>query len=224
MKEYLIDIEKAVKAPHAEYFFRLLLALNDLSSAHQARHYLSSCADMPDRVSKGITGYLCRVQIAHLVEAYIAFVEKVPTRTKPGSNESVATFLRKHPKLGPLFADLESVLKESGFKDIKNLRNTFVFHYNYKEHGQDTMNAVNAILSSKQHNARNSGLMVYDGQSLTDRFVIADNIANAGWKMLSGLPEDLDFESDPLAMEHRVFEEGVSCIYQIWILRHSGMD
>ncbi len=75
---YRFDLERARKALFCEYFIRLAQPINDLLSIQQ----LASIerAKMPHHVDVGLGTYLTKLQAAHLIEAYIAFVEKVQPR------------------------------------------------------------------------------------------------------------------------------------------------
>jgi hypothetical protein len=85
------------------------------------------------------------------------------------------------------------LIKQSDFTSIRKLRNTFVFHYNYRDNSLDTQKALEALLEKAQQCPSGSeNLIVRTANPLTSRFFVADELAIAGWKLIVGLPQCFD--------------------------------
>lgn len=178
---YRFDLNKAVSTPYCDYFLRLAVALNDLLSVQQLLHL--DLSSQPSHVRTGLGTYLTKLHAGHIVEAYIAFVEKIRPNKKLGTSD-LYRFLTSSDNLKNSFSQLETILMDKRFRSLRQVRNSFAFHFNYEDDGQDTMDAVASILSTDADDP-DIGLIIHNSDFLTDRFSFADHIVIAGWLNLA---------------------------------------
>jgi hypothetical protein len=210
LHEYQINLAEALNVDHSSYMFRLLIALNDLLSIH----YLSSCFgkfDSPVAMQNGIESYLIRMLRCHIVEAYIAFVEKI--QNNPA--DPVLEYLCTDDDLKKQFEALDNIrLENKHFKAMRAIRNSFGFHYNYRDHGEDTRKALDRLLQVAKSERSNGGedlividphslLILKDDYVLQTRFVCADRLVNEGMAMLAGLDELVNHNINPSSVEFK---------------------
>lgn len=213
LNDYRISLARAIKVTHKSYMFRLLIALNDLLSIH----YLSSHFETfkaPVYMRNGIESYLVRMLRCHIVEAYIAFIQKIhPYRGRPA--DPVLEYIRADRDLKRHFDALDDIqANDKHFKAMKRIRNSFGFHYNYKDYGEDTDHALERLLRVAKSERSNGGedliiidpnslLVLKDDYILQTRFVCADRLVNEGMAMLAELDELANHNEHPASIEFK---------------------
>lgn len=187
MSTYKIDLEAAKNSEHSEYMFRLMFALNDLLSARQI---ISLTGRIKTARKDALVSYAIRLFIAHLVEACIAFIEKVRPSREGKPRHAVYDFIAKDPGSFALFKELDAQMRTADFSKLRDLRDYFIFHYNYEDNGSETAKALEA-LTYKFENCP-SGLenrIDRTTNPITTRFYVADELVNVAWRMTVGVPE-----------------------------------
>lgn len=182
MGHYRFDLRKALSTAHCQYFLRLAMALNDLLSVQQLMHL--DLSNQTSQVSTGLGIYLTKLHAGHVVESYIAFVEKIRPSKKTSGGSDLYQFLISNDRLKDSFCELERILEDKRFISLRRVRNSFAFHFNYENDGKDTMEAVTAMLASRNKNKDpepDVGLIIRTQNFLTDRFYFADDLVVAGW-------------------------------------------
>lgn len=185
VRVYRFDLKRAAEAPNCQYFMRLAQSVNDLLSIQQLLDVDKSA--MSSQVQDGLKIYLLRLHASHLVEAFIAFVEKAP-------HKGVIDFIEVRESLDTLFVQLQKTSKDKRFKNLRRLRNSFSFHYDYEQHGKDTMDALRAVLESEDDDV---GLVIrptsdLPSSHLYSRNVFADHIVLEGWLRLADVRDEGD--------------------------------
>jgi len=207
---------KASAAEHSEYMFRLMLAVNDLLAVRQIQELITSL-EIPLR--DGISAYTIRIFQAHLVEACYAFIENVmPVGEKQEPQHTVYDFIKTNSQCLALFKGLERKTKTPDFNRLRKLRHTFVFHYNYQDHGADTQAALARLLEKAQKCPTGNENLIIRGNELDSRFVVADELVNAGWRMIVEIPESF------LVKLGALFLQFAEAAILAWISKHQLQD
>lgn len=221
MNEYRFDLRKAVETEHAHYFMRLALGLNALLSVQQLMD-LNGRAEQPEHVRKGVLGYLCAMHVSHLVETYIAFVEKItPTpphlvlkyqglrkkgkKTPPVVTSELYDFIKSNDSIKESFEQLEANLKDKRFPMLRQFRNTFGFHFNHEANGKKTVEAVRSILADEKDGDHPDNGLIVMGTPLESRFVFADQVLISGWFNAAGATSPKDEENASIMAVHQEF-------------------
>jgi len=213
MSEYRINLAKAKDAEHAEYMFRLMICLNDLLSIRQLLALTEHGRDSVQQ--EALASYLIRMFNAHLVEACVAFVERVmPVGSPPRPQHSVYDFIEQHDACLAKFKGLMRLIKTENFNRLRTLRHTFAFHYNYEDQSVQTVEALDKLLE-KSVRCPSSGenLIVYTDDPTTTRFVLADELINVGWRMLIGIDECVQYKSDSSMAKYQEFLGKVGLLF-----------
>lgn len=189
MAEFRLDLTKAKAAPNHLYFIRLSRALNDLLSVMQSIQAVNESSSLPVEFKKHLKTYLLSIQHGHLVEACKAFVyniEKNPTHANP-----VRTWLKANPALYRIFSELRSMLDDPLYTNLRDYRDSLVFHYDSDNQSKQTEDAFSKQVSlweqfSKQ-GASNLNLIVIGDEDYQQRFLIADHLTWMHWGDQLGL-------------------------------------
>jgi hypothetical protein len=190
-----INLTEAASKPHAAFYFRLLFAVNDLSSTHAlykiAKEQYEN-GSLSELVYTGLDSYLIQMETGHLFEAALAFIDKVrPSNSSPEGQHPFYAVIESDSALLVMFNELvEEVKNNSRFEQMRKVRNTVLFHYADRD-PQITEDGIARTLQEIGQ-PQEVEFAIMDTQRQIYRYPVADKIVDCIWEDLNGLPMPTD--------------------------------
>ncbi|MBX9877516.1 MAG: hypothetical protein K2Y22_03585 [Candidatus Obscuribacterales bacterium] len=178
MIELRLDLQKAEKAPHHDYFLRMLRTLNDLLSTIQLCDAVDESTSLSEDIKLPLKLYLMRLQHSHLVEACKAFIYMI--KPKPEATTPEYDWICTHTELKEQFEHLRRLLDIPIYQRLMKFRDTFGFHYNHKDESLPTKEAIGILVKLwsrfKEQEPSNLNLLRRSDNTDESRYFIADHM------------------------------------------------
>jgi len=200
---YKIRLAKAIKAMHSEYMFRLMMAENNMLSLLVNRECLDLNKNLAEQINSGVRYFSLLLEYGFMVEHLIAFIENIPPE--------VQTYLRQFPNVAKLLTELQLLIADPRFAKLRTLRNSFIFHLDFKKNSKKTKDALALLLKASNQSKQvreEANLIIRPKTSdkiFQARYVIGDIFAHQCLLMELDIPRNIDIDKNRQFQKYRQF-------------------